>query len=169
MANWQDIKGPVIGSTVYADKKQVARDVNFTLPGLEFVTADVQAMGTMSVSLIGLLEHMELTITKVGIDEGLSRLNRLEKQNLEFRWVQNVVKSDGSQTVEGLKAFVRTMPGNLGETGVEVGSPTEIENTYGVSRIQVYANGTEILCVDRLSQILRVNGKDYMKNINNLL
>jgi len=41
--------------------------------------------------------------------------------------------------------------------------------TYGVTRVQIYANGVEIMCVDRLSQILRVNGKDYMKEVNNLL
>lgn len=169
MGKWLDIKGPVVADTVYADKQLVAKDVAFTLPGIEFVTADVQAMGNMTVPLVGLLENMELAITKVGIDIGLSRMNRLEKQNFEFRWVQNVVNSDGSTSVEGCKAFLRTVPGNLPEIGVEVGSATEAENTYNVTRMQIYAGGQEILLVDRLSQILRVNGKDYMKNISNLL
>lgn len=169
MANWQDIKGAVVADTVYADNVLVAKDVAFTLPGIAFLTADVQAMGNMTVPLIGLLENMELAITKIGMDSGLSRMNRLEKQNFEFRFVHNVVKSDGSIKPEGCKAFVRTMPGSLAETGVEVGNPTEHENTYNVTRMQVYANGVEILCVDRLSQILRVNGKDYMSQIKNLL
>lgn len=112
---------------------------------------------------------MELTITKIGVDMGLSRLGRLEKQNLEFRWVQNVVKSDGTQGTEGCKAFVRVMPAALPELGVEIGSATEAEGTYTVTRMQIYANGAEYMCVDRLSQILRVNGKDYMSAINNLL
>lgn len=169
MGKWLDIKGAVVADTVYADNQLVAKDTSFTLPGLEFLTADVQAMGNMSVPLIGLLEHMELTIGKIGLDKGLSRMNRLQKQNFEFRWVQNVVKSDGSTAVEGCKAFVRTMPGTISETGVEVGSASEMENTYGVTRMQVYANGEEVLCVDRLSQILRIDGKDYMSKINNLL
>lgn len=166
---WQDIKSSVVADSVYADKVLVARDVSFTLPGLEFMTADVQAMGNMTVPLVGLLENMELSITKIGIDKGLSRMNRLEKQNFEFRWVQNVVKSDGSMKSEGCKAFVRTMPGSVPGLGIEVGSPTEHENTYNVTRMQVYANGEEILLVDRLSQILRINGKDYMAQIRNLL
>lgn len=169
MAKWLDIKGPVVADTVYADGVLVAKDTSFTLPGIEFMTADVQAMGNMSVPLIGLLENMELSITKVGIDSGLSRMNRLQKQNFEFRWVQNVVKSDGSTATEGCKAFVRTMPGAVPETGVEIGSAPEQENTYNVTRIQIYANGEEILCVDRLSQILRINGKDYMESIVSLL
>lgn len=166
---WLDIKGPVVADTVYADNALVAKDVSFTLPGIEFMTADVQAMGNMSVPLIGLLENMELSITKIGIDNGLSRMNRLKKQNFEFRWVQNVVKSDGTTSAEGCKAFVRTMPGSFPETGIEVGSASEQENTYNVTRMQIYANGEEIVCVDRLSQILRINGEDYMSKIKNLL
>ena len=169
MGKWLDIKGPVVADTVYADSTLVAKDVTFTLPGVEFLTADVQAMGNLSVPLIGLLENMELSITKIGLDSGLKRLNRLEKQSLEFRWVQNVVKSDGSTSQEGCKAFMRTMPGSFPELGVEVGSATEGECTYNVTRMQIYANGSELLLVDRLSQILRFNGKDYMTTINNLL
>ena len=115
MAKWLDIKGPVVADTVYADSTLVAKDVAFTLPGIEFLTADVQAMGNMTVPLIGLLENMELSITKIGVDNGLRRMNRLEKQSFEFRWVQNVVKSDGSTATEGCKAFVRTMPGSFPE------------------------------------------------------
>lgn len=59
MAKWLDIKGPVVADTVYADSTLVAKDVAFTLPGIEFLTADVQAMGNMTVPLIGLLENME--------------------------------------------------------------------------------------------------------------
>ena len=169
MGKWLDIKGPVVADTVYADKVLVAKDVAFTLPGIEFMTADVQAMGNLSVPLIGLLENMELAISKIGIDNGLGRMNKLKKQNFEFRWVQNIVKSDGSTSVEGCKAFVRTMPSGFPETGVEIGSATEQENTYNVTRMQIYANGVEIICVDRLSQILRINGEDYMSKINNLL
>lgn len=169
MGKWVDIKGPVVADTVYVDGNLVAKDVSFTLPGLEFMSADVQAMGNMSVPLIGLLENMQLTISKIGVDMGLSRMIRLKKQTIECRWVQNVVNSDGSTGVEGCKAFVRTMPGSTPEIGVEVGSAPELENTYNVTRMQVYADGVEVMCVDRLSQILRVDGVDYMSPINNLL
>ena len=169
MGSWVDIKGPVVADTVYADNTLVAKDTAFTLPGLEFMTADVQAMGNMTVPLIGLLENMELSITKIGIDMGLGRMNRLKKQTFEFRWVQNVVKSDGSSSVEGCKAFVRCMPKALPGIGVEIGSAAENELTYGVSRLQIYCAGVEYMLVDRLSQKLRIDGKDYMDGITKLL
>ena len=169
MGKWLDIKGPVVADTVYSGGVLVAKDVAFTLPAVEFIKATVQAMGNMDVALIGLLEHMELAITKVGLDKGLSRMNRLEKQDFEFRWVQNVVRADGTTGAEGCKAFIRTMPGSFPEIGVEVGSAPEAENTYGVTRMQIYANGEEICLIDRLAQILRIDGVDYYAKIANLL
>ena len=166
---WLDIKGAIVADTVYSDNKLVAKDVGFTLPGITLQAGDVQAMGTMSVPLVGLLDDMELAITKIGIDLGLGKLSRLEKQNIEFRWVQSVVKSDGSSTVEGCKAFVRCIPKALPGIGVELGSASENELTYGVSRVQIYCGGSEYLLVDRLSQILRIDGKDYMSSISSLL
>lgn len=169
MSKWLDINGPVVADTVYSGDTLVAKDTSFTLPGISFMTADVQAMGNMTVPLIGLLENMELAITKIGVDKGLGSMNKLEKQNFEFRWVQNIVKADGSQATVGCKAFVRTLPGAIPEIGVELGSTPELENTYNVTRMQIYVDGQEVVCVDRLSQILRINGKDYYKEISSLL
>ena len=48
-------------------------------------------------------------------------------------------------------------------------SASVADPTYNITRQQIYANGVEYMCVDRLSQILRINGKDYMTPIDNLL
>lgn len=166
---WNDIKGAVIADSVYCDDDLIAKDTTFTIPGITFATADVQAMGTMSVPVIGMIENMQLTVKKIGVDKGLSKLNKLKSQNLEFRWVQTVVNSEGSVKHEGCKAFVRTMPGALPDLGVENGAATELESSYNVSRVQVYTDGKEIYCVDRIAGVLRVNGKDYYESIKNLL
>lgn len=166
---WNDIKGPVIADTVYESGQLVAKDVAFTLPSLEFLTTDVQAMGNMTVPLVGLLENMELSITKIGIDKGLGQLNKLKPLDLEFRWVQDVVKSDGTVKPEGCKAFVRAIPLSTPELEVELGNATEAETTYTVTRQQIYCNGEEYLCVDRLAGVLRVAGTDYYNDISTLL
>lgn len=169
MSNFLEITGPVVADTVYANNKLVAKDVDFTLPGINFLTGTVKAMGDMDVALIGLLENMQLTIAKIGVDKGLGSMNRLEKQNLEFRWVQNVVKADGSAGPQGCKAFVRTLPAGFPELGVVVGEATEAENTYNVTRMEIFVNGEELVCVDRLAGVLCIYGKDYYGNIANLL
>ena len=95
---------------------------------------------------------------------------KLDKHSFEFRWVQNVVKADGSTSPEGCKAFVRTFPPTaLPGIGAEIGSASENELTYTANRVQIFVGGYEYLLVDRLSQILRIDGKDYMSDINKLL
>lgn len=166
---WMDIKGAVVADTVYCDGQLSAKDVSFTLPGLSFLSADVQALGTMSVPLLGLIENMQATVNKVGLDMGFSKMNKLEKHTLEFRWVQSVVNSDGSVTQEGCKAFIRTMPASTPDLGVEIGSASEMESTYNVTRQQIFCNGEEVMCVDRLAPTLRIHGVDYYKQISSLL
>lgn len=166
---WLDIKGTNIADTVYSDNQLVAKDVSFTLPAVTPLVGEAQAMGTMEVPAVGLIEAMEATITKVGTDLGLSRMMRLENQNLELRWVQNVTYADGSSKPEGCKAFIRGVPKSLPAIGVEIGSNSESEIPYAVTRYQLFIGGQEILLVDRLSQILRINGVDYYGRISSLL
>ena len=167
---WLDLKGAVVADTVYETGVLVAKDTSFTLPSISLMTSDLNAMGTMTVPIVGLLENLELAITKIGEDKGLGRMSKLEKRNFEFRWVQNVVKGDGTTIAEGCKAFVRTCPPTaLPGIGVEVGAASENELTYSANRVQIFVGGYEYLIVDRLSQILRVDGVDYMKDINKLL
>lgn len=169
MGKWLDVKGPVVANTVYCDNTLVAKDVEFTLPEIVFKTATIQAMGDMDVPLIGLLNNMQLSITKVGIDNGFSKLNSIEKHSFEMRWVQTTVKADGSVSTEGCKAFVRTIPASTAGIGVKPGDTVSTEHKYGVTRMQIYVAGKEVLLVDRLSSILRVNGKDYAMNIDSML
>lgn len=70
-------------------------------------------MGNMTVPLIGLLENMELSITKIGVDNGLRRMNRLEKQSFEFRWVQNVSKIRRIHRTRRLQGFCAYYAGIL--------------------------------------------------------
>ena len=167
---WLDLKGAVVADTVYADGALVAKDTSFTLPSITQTTAEISAMGKMSVPIVGLLENMELSITKIGEDRGLGKMSKLDKCNFEFRWVQNVIKADGTTKPEGCKAFVRTFPPtSLPGIGVEVGAASENELTYTATRIQIFVGGYEYLLVDRLSQILRIDGKDYMGSISKFL
>ncbi len=166
---WLDMKGPIVADTVYADNQLCAKDVSVQLPAITPLVGDFQAMGTMSLPIVGLIESMELTITKIGVDLGLGRLARLQKQNLEFRWVQNVVKADGTTQPEGCKAFIRAVPKSIPGPALEIGSATENELTYEVTRYQLFVGGVELILVDRLSQILRINGIDYYSKIQSML
>ena len=172
-SKWMNVNAAVTDSTAYdgkgASRTLVGRSIGVTLPAVNNATADIQAMGTMSVPVMGMLEDMELTITKIGVDKGISRLSKFESHDLEFRWVQNIVKKDGTTDTVGLKAYLRTMPVGIPQIGVALGEAGENELTHKVTKYQLFADNKELWCIDRLNQILRIDGKDYYKNIDDLL
>lgn len=166
---WQDIKNAVLADTCYCDNQLAAKDVSVNLPAVSFLTTEVKAMGNMDVVLAGIIEALEATVTKIGTDMGLAKMCTPEKHSYEFRWAQNVVTSDGSAKVEGCKAFITGTPKGVPGLGIEVAANSEGEIAIAATRYQLYAGGSEILCIDRLAQICRINGKDYYSPIASVL
>lgn len=164
-----DKHSAVLADTMYVDKVKAAEDVSFELPSIALQTADVAAMGTLSLPIIGLLDDMTMTITKVGVDKGFGSMNKLKKMSVEFRWVQDKVNASGIVSHVGCKAFLNVIPKEIPAVSVEPGSSTELGTTYTVTRYQLYVDGSEVILVDRLNQILKINGTDYMADIKKLL
>lgn len=153
----------VEASTVYDKNKLQLTDAKVTLPEITAQTADVQIMGTASLPLLGLLEDMEATISKTGIDKKSTTLTKPGVHDIEVRWVQDVVKSDGATKQEGCKAFLKCIPKTIGPAAdIEVGSIPEHDIAYTVLRYRLVVNGEEILLVDRTAGKLKVNGKDVV-------
>lgn len=48
---WLDLKGAVVADTVYDSGVLTAKDTSFTLPAISQMTADLNAMGTMTVPI----------------------------------------------------------------------------------------------------------------------
>ena len=95
MANlWLDLKGPILADTVYIGGTLVAKDVTIALPAVTPVTADFKAMGTYTAPILGQIEAMEASITKIGIDLGLRNMMKLESKTIEIRWAQDVKQAD---------------------------------------------------------------------------
>ena len=166
---WIDLNGPVLADTVYDAGKLVAKDVTITLPAINLLTADFKAMGTLTLPIIGQIEAMEATVNKVGTDMGLRSMASLDSRTLEFRWVQDVKKADGSTKTVGCKAFLRCVSKGIPGLNVDPGNASENEIALSVSRYQLFVAGNEYWLIDQLNQILRVGGKDYYKQIRSLL
>jgi phage tail tube protein FII len=169
MASWVDIMGPVLADTCYADGQLVAKDVSITLPSVTPITNDYSVMGTISLPVPGQLESMEMSLTKIGIDRGLGKLIQLKNISLEFRWVQDSIKADGSSSMVGCRAHVRAFPKSLPGLTIEPGSASENELTFEVTRYVLYVDGLEIIYIDRFGGPLRINGVDYFNIMQNFL
>lgn len=170
MANlWLDLKGPILADTVYVDGVLAAKDVTIALPPVNLVTADFKAMGTYTAPLLGQIEAMEASITKIGIDLGLRSLVKLTSKTIEIRWAQDVKLSDGSTKTEGCKAFLRCVSKGIPGLNVDPGNASENEITLAVSRYQLFVAGDEYWLIDQLNTIMRVGGVDYAKDIRSVL
>ena len=164
-----NICGPVVADTVYSDGVLVARDVSITLPEVTPQTADVSAMGTMSLPIWQLLDNMEASITKIGIDNGLGKLLLADIKPIEVRWVQTVTDANGATKNVGCKAFLRGTPNKIPGVGLELASPSENEVPLMVTRYALYADGEEICLIDRLAGIVRILNKDYAQDLTTML
>lgn len=169
MEKFINIIGAVLANTVYKDGELVGREVTVTLPNVNFVTAEHKAMGTVELPMLGQLEAMEAAVTKKGYDKGLAKLAQPAAQNLEFRFVQDVIGSDNVSTPQGCKAFMRAVPKTLPGGDLTPGEAGDTQITFAVTRYQLFVGGDEICLIDQLKGIMRINGTDYAKSINSLL
>lgn len=168
MSKFVNICGPVIGTTAYCDGKLVARDTTITLPEVTPLTADLQVMGTFSLPIWQMIENMETTINKIGVDTGLRSLIKPDLKPLEFRWVQTVTNSNGVTKNVGCKAFITGIPNKIPGIGVTVGEASENECTIATTRYRLYVDGKEVFLIDRLAGVVRIAGKNYA-NMDSLL
>lgn len=166
-----DLRGPVNGTTVYINGNLVARNTTITLPEITHVTATVKAaLGEHEVPLFGLVEAMEATIQKIGVDAGLAKALTMENKTYEFRWAQQVTPINGSDRLEGCKVFIRGIP-KVAAPSFELnpGDSVEVDIPLSVTRYQLFIDGNEVLMVDKLSGICRINGEDCANRLNSLL
>ena len=165
-----DIRGPINADTAYCEGELVARNVTLTLPEVTHVLGTVNtALGEAEIPLFGLVESMEATIQKIGVDRGLARVCALKNKEIEFRWAQQVTTSSGALKTEGCKAFLRFIPKSIPSIEVIPGESVELEIPGVVMRYRLVVDGREILLVDKIAGICNINGIDYAKSVNNLL
>ena len=172
---WLDQNLTVYANTVYVnpvggEQKLVGKDVEITLPNVANKTVDATAMGDFSVPVIGQFENMEATIHHIGADEGLASMLAQETLELEIRWAEQIMLESGAQTTVGCKAFLTGFPTSaVPEITVKPGEAVDVEVPYTITGYKMVKNGVTLWDINRLSQKLEINGKDYFKDMNDLL
>lgn len=162
------ITGAVTGTSFYIDNVLVARDATITLPEVAPMTAEVQAMGTMTMPIWSLLENLELLINKIGIDLGFRKALKAGISSIEVRFTQTQMDTNGKTKTILCKAFCKGMTLSIPSLSGEVGSPIESEIPYSLTRYRLVVDGDEVILADRLAGKLVVNGVDYTKDLSGL-
>ena len=168
MPEFIPITGAVTGATVYINDKLVARDATITLPEIVPMTAEVKAMGPMTMPIWELVESLELAVTKVGIDLGFRQAITPGVSSIEVRFTQTQNDANGKAKTIMCKAFCKGQALSIPGVSVEVGSASENEIPYSLTRYQLFVNGGEAILVDRLAGKLRINGVDCTEGLSGL-
>lgn len=163
-----DLNGAIVKTKCFIGGVQKAQDVKLSLPEVNFQEIELPAMGKMSVPL-PLTENIEATINKIGFDKGLCSAISLSPTKYEFRWAQTQEKANGTSRVIGCKAFITGKAKSIPGGDIEVGSSYEGAIPIDVRRYQVYVDGKEQWLIDKVAEILRINGKDYAADIKNVV
>jgi len=171
MADLLTKNGPVVADTVRVDGILAGRDVTFTLPEITPQTFDLVASGTYSMPIAALLENMEMTINKIGVDLGLRSMAGvgMRTKTYQFNWVQEDVLLTGDIVPKGCKAFVRAMPNKFPGISVAPGEGSDNEIGLTVSRLQIFVAGIEYCCIDKLNHIVRFDSLNVYDAIELLL
>lgn len=163
------VTGAVVGTTAYFDGKLVARDAAINLPEVSPMTATLPIMGEMEFPIWQLIQNMQATVSKVGIDLLAKTMIGPDLKPIEFRWVQMVKRLDGTVAEVGCKAFMNGFTANIPGYGVEVGSPSENDHPFNLMRYRLVIDGQETVLIDRTAGKVVINGKDYTAKMNSML
>lgn len=168
------ITGPILSNTVYrkigGQNKLAAKDCPVTLPTVEFVTVEINSGGTVEIPVPQLINAMELGITKTGADDELALLSSPDPMDIEVRWVQMVTDpTNGSTRNVGCKAFMRCRSKGIPEISLTPGEASENELTYSVTSYRFVVDGEEKWAIDKITNVLRVDGVDYFEDIQWML
>jgi P2 family phage contractile tail tube protein len=172
---WLDQNLTVNANSVYANsiggkQEMVGKNVEVSLPEVKSKTVDAEAMGTLTVPVIGQLENMEMSIHHIGADHGLSKMLAQETMELEIRWIDQVMKDNGTQVTVGCKAFITANPQvAVPQISVKPGEAIDVEVTYTVTAYKLVRDGEVLWDINRLAGKYIIGGKDYYADITSML
>ena len=107
-----------------------------------------------------LLDNMEMTITKIGVDMGLRRMITPQPTSMEVRWVRTVTDANGTAKNVGCKAFVRGVPTSIPGISLTPGEAGENECSITVWNYRLVVDGVDYINVGRFSNKLVIAGVD---------
>lgn len=162
------ISGSVIAQKMLAEGIEIGDNVSCQLPSIEKATAEMKGagiMGTIDMPMTGQFNSMVFTMSMRSINKNSAELIKPGTQRLELRFLRDVMMSDGSMVPQGTKIFITGVNKKYDPGKVETASTMDGSIEYEVLRYRQVIDGRETLLIDKLANVFKVNGIDYMKGI----
>lgn len=166
------LSGSVVAQRVFFDAGEVDDVVEVQLPTIEFATTEVKGAGTsgtLNLPTTGQINPMTVTITQRSISKNAINLAMPGQHTLELRFIKDAKTSDGQMIPQGTKIFLTVYTVKFDPGKLAVGNTMDGSIEYSASRYRIVIEGEEVLLVDILNRIFKVNGTDYNAVINQKL
>lgn len=160
------ISGSVIAHKLLSDGVEVDDNVSCELPSIEHGTTEIKGagiLGSVDMPSPGQLNAMTFSTSSRSINKKNSALARPGKQNIELRFVQDVIQADGTVIPAGSKIFITGVNKKYSPGKVEQGATMDGSQEFEVLRYRQVIEGVETLLIDKFNYIYKVNGVDYAK------
>lgn len=161
-------------ANAYADgTKMIGMAASVDLPEINMKTGTVEGFGIngeIDSPTIGQFESFEQVVQfNTLYSSAVSMMNPLNVVNLTFRAAQQIYDKSGGYDFKGVRVVEmgrvkKFKPGKI-EKGATMDATVTLELTY----IMIEVDGEELLCVDKLNGVYRVNGVDMLEKVRGLI
>lgn len=157
---------------VYAEnEKLIGLSGEITLPSLEPITETISGAGIAGEyesAVPGQFGSMSIEIPFKTLYDAAFNLFTPKGQTIVLRASeQSYLPGSGQIVFKGLKITLKVIPKGLDLGKLAIYKPTETKNTLEVLYIKIERDGKELLELDKLNFIFKLNGEDILKDIRN--
>ncbi len=163
----------LINAKIYNDGNELlgAGDVEF--PDFEYMTESVGGLGFGGEADIPIIGHFKSLTMKI-------KWNTVCKQALElmapkahqlaiYGSIQDWDTKDGTFAPKGVRIATKATPKSTGVGKFEVAKKMEPGSEYELTYIKMSIDGKELLELDKINLICRVDGTDYLSGVRSQL
>lgn len=150
---------------------QIPDTTEVSLPSVEYATDSISGggiLGEIDLPTPGQINSMELEISIRATPSEVAGM--LDTNDLEIRWVSDSIDTSNAATrTVANKAFLKVRLKKFEEGKIANGESQDATISYEVLAYRRIRDGAEILNIDKLNRVFKINGIDQISDISNNL
>jgi len=164
MAN--QVPDKLIGFKVYLESNDLIGIADVELPTLTAVSEGLQGAGIageLDTPVLGQFSGMEIGINWRAVNEATMATTAQKIHTLDMRGaIQRIDAGSMLQKIVAVKVLTKVLPKEMALGKLAMGSQTDTSNKYECLYIKIWFDGKEVLELDKLNYIFKVDNEDYL-------
>lgn len=159
----------LINYTVYLEGNISTGTADVKLPSIEALTDSVGGAGIAGELDTPVLGHFKSMVTSIKwrtITKNTFKLFKQAAHQVDFRGSQQVYDSGaGKYKTVPVRVSMKLMPKKVDLGAFQMAKATDTENEFEVMYIKTFVDGDEVLEIDKLNFICKIDGEDILASV----